>query len=148
MLFDFSNIKIDSPYNIGISVDSNAHPALRDYLTRRFQTFLNDTGLHQFFLKELLFTLIFTDVEFNKQVPDDNEESFINKHFYPKVFHDLRKLENGKLDFTKKYCFTLDKSLTLEKTSSGIQYGTLSLGNKPVLYYIWVDIQELIQILK
>ena len=140
MLFDFSNIKIDSPYNIGISVNGKAHPVLKDYLTKRFQAFLNDTGLNQIYLRELLFTKIFTDVEFNKQVPDENEESFINKHLYPKVFYEIKKLENGRLDFTNKYCFTLDKTLTQERTSSGIPYGTLNLGNKPVLYYIWVDI--------
>ena len=45
-------------------------------------------------------------------------------------------------------CFTLDKSLTPEKTILGNYYGFLNLGNNPVLHYIWVDVQTVINLIK
>jgi hypothetical protein len=148
MIFDFSNIRIESPFNIGLSIKAGQHFIVEDYLQKIFLQFCKDLNLSPTFLKDLPFENIFTDVEFNKQIPDDNQESFINKTFYPNLFKDIRKQENNRLDFYTKFCFTMDKSLTPEKTISGIYYGYLNLGNKPVLYYIWSDVQSIINLIK
>lgn len=148
MIFDFFHSRIESSFNIGLSVKAGQHAIVEGYLRKVFSQFCTDINLSPTFLQDLPFEDVFTDVEFNKHVPDKNEESFINKTFYPKLFKDIRKQENSRLDFHTKYCFTLDKSLTPEKTISGIHYGALNLGNKPVLYYIWSDVQAIINLIK
>jgi hypothetical protein len=105
-------------------------------------------NLNKDFLREIPFRSIFTDVEFAKIVPDENEESFINAHFYPKVFREIQKVEPNRLVFHVKYCFTLDSTLTPLQTKSGILYGQVLLGRKPVLYYLRLDLQELIRRVK
>lgn len=147
MLFDISG-GAQSPYNIGISTKNNTHQVLRGYLNEVFHRFTFDMQLNRDYLREIPFRLIFTDVEFSKMVPDENEESFINAHFYPKVFHEIQKVEPNKLIFHVKYCFTLDGTLTPFQTNSGIRYGQLLLGRSPVLYYIGIEIQELINCVK
>lgn len=156
MLFDFRN-HVDSPYNLGLFLKGGNNPAVEAFLQSRIAALCNDLGVKKFHLQQLPFESIFTDIEFNKQVPDENEESFINKQFYPKLFKELakRKVTNentGKefwtLNHRTKYCFTLDRSLTPETSTSGIPYGILNLGNKPVLYYVWVDVQKIIDLIK
>ena len=148
MIFSISKGQIDSPYNIGLSVTDRHNHIFINHFGLVFSQFCKDLNLPHIYFKELYFENIFTDIEFNKLIPDDNDESFINKNFYPKIFPDLHKHENNRLDFHTKYCFTLDKSLTPEQTLSGINFGSLVLGKKPVLYYIWSDIQEIIKLVK
>lgn len=148
MIFDFSHIRIDSSYNIGLSIKAAQHEIVGGYFRSLLLQFCNDLSLIPAYLHDLPFDNIFTDIEFNKHLPDENDESFINKTFYPKLFRDIRKQDNGRVDFHTKFCFTLDRSLTPDRTISGINYGSLNLGNKPVLYYIWSDVQEIINLLK
>jgi hypothetical protein len=148
MVFNFSTDIVDSPFNIGLSMKDDQCKIVIAYLKEKVSHLCNQLNLIPAYFKELPFENIFTDVEFNKRLPDENEESFINKTFYPLVFSDVKKYENGRIDFHTKFCFTLDKTLTPEKTTSGLEYGVLKLGNKPVLYYVWVDIQEVIVLLK
>lgn len=156
MIFDFTNLNIDSPFNIGLSMNGQNHKIVKDYFIKHFQTFCNDLHLNPTYFQEISFEFMFTDVEFNKHVPDENEESFINKTLYPKLFNDIKKMvfypskdrEQLAWDFHTKFCFTLDKSLAPMQTNTGISYGTLNLGNKPVLYYIWIDTQTIINLIK
>jgi hypothetical protein len=148
MVFNFPKDVVDSPFNIGLSLKANQHELVISFLGNRLSQFCNDLNLLPAYFREIPFENIFTDIEFNKRLPDENEESFINKTFYPVVFSDIKKYENGRIDFHTKFCFTLDKTLTPEKTISGLQYGFLKLGNKPVVYYILVNIQEVITLLK
>lgn len=148
MIFDFSHGRVESSYNIGLSIKAGQHEVVEEYFKNIFLQFCNDLNLIPIYLQDLPFENIFTDVEFNKHVPDENDESFINKTFYPKLFRDVRKHENGRVDYHTKFCFTLDKTLTPEKSISGIEYGSLNLWNKPVLYYIWSDVQAIINLIK
>jgi hypothetical protein len=148
MIFDFEHSKIESDFNIGLSIKGNRHELISAYTNRLFTSFCEDLNLSPSYMLELRFEQLFTDVEFNTLIPEGNDESFINSIFYPKIFSDLKKHEKGKLEFHTKFGFTLDQSLTPEKTTSGVLFGTLSLGNKPVLYYIYVDIKDIISTLK
>lgn len=147
MFFDIGN-NAQSPFNIGLGSKINTHENLRAYLNAIFNRFANDMQINRDYLREMPFRLVFTDVEFGQIVPDDSEESFINAHFYPKVFHEIHKIEPNRLVFHVKYCFTLDSSLTPFQTTSGIRYGQVLLGRKPVLYYLLVEVQELINHIK
>lgn len=148
MIFDFLHSRIESPFNIGLSTKSGVSAIIFKYLNNILQQLSKDLNLAPNFIREIQFEKIFTDIEFNKRLPDENEESFINKFFYPNVFNDIVNLEIGKSNFQTKICFTLDKTLTPVKSISGLAYGTLNLGGKPVLYYIWADIQEVINVIK
>lgn len=153
MLFDFAS-RVDSAFNIGLSIKGTSHAIVENYLKERMARFCQDLSISVY---PLPFEFMFTDVEFNKQIPDENEESFINKHFYQKLFRELKKKkvsdeakgrEFWTWDYRPKLCFTLDKSLTHASSSSGIEYGELNLGNQPVLYYVWVDVQKVIDLIK
>lgn len=153
MFFDF-NEPVDSAYNLGISIKGGPNILIETYLNELLSKF---TAAQNISTYTLSFDQIFTDKEFNKHIPDENDKSFINKHFYPKLFGDLKKnnvfdpVKNKDIlvfDYKVKVCFTLDKSLTPMRCSSGVIYGTLNLGYKPVLYYLWVDIQSIINQLK
>jgi len=148
MIFNFINHRIESSFNIGLSIKEDSHKIVEEYFRKIFIQFCQDLKLEIYFLCELPFEAIFTDVEFNKHIPDENEESFTNRTFYPKVFGDIKKQETGKIDFHTKFCFTMDKTLATSITISDIHYGSLNLGSKPVLFYLWVDVQEIIELLK
>jgi hypothetical protein len=156
MLFESEN-NIGSPYNIGLYINSAKTLIIKNYLYNRLILLLNDLGIAQDNFEELSFADIFTDKEFNNILPEENEESFINKHFYFKLYGDLKKKkvfdkfrnkEYWDLHFKHKYCFTIDSTLTPEISYSGVQYGTLNIGLSPILYYIFIDIQSIIEIIK
>ena len=139
---------VESSFNIGLTIEPNKQSIVKKYLFELLNLFCNELNLDLNLLRELPFEKCFTDVEFNKIIPDDKDESFINQYFYPKVFDGIKKLDVNQFDFFVKYCFTLDKALTPNTTSIGIDYGKLLLGNKPVLYYIFVDIQKVFEKIK
>lgn len=153
MLYDSSS-RIESAYNIGLFLKGDANINAELYIQSLLDKLNGDLGLS---LENLRFQQVFTDVEFNKHLPDENEESFINKHFYSKLFDGIKKKKvfddaKGKdvwiLDYKIKFCFTLDKTLAPYVSASGVCYGTMNLGAKPVLYYVWVDVQEVIKAIK
>ena len=156
MLFDHKN-SVESPFNFGLFVKGGMPIEVEKYLQNCISSLSQDIDIPVYHLQQLPFDYIFTDIEFNKQIPDENEESFINRHFYTKLFKELKKKKV--VDETKnksfltweyrcKYCFTFDRTLAPSISSSGIHYGTMNLGSKPVLYYIWVDTQAIINLIK
>jgi len=156
MLFDFKN-NVESRYNLGLFLKGGNSSVAEGYFQNSISVLCQDLGLAVFQLQELPFEYMFTDVEFNKKLPDENEESFINKHFYTKLFRELKKkkvLDEAKgkefwtWEYRPKFCFTLDRSLTPEASSSSVQYGSLNLGSMPVLYYVLVDLQAIINLIK
>ncbi len=148
MIFTNKNNDSISPFNVGLSLAQINSPPIDTYFKTKLSRFAQDLSLNSVFLEEILFQSIFTDVEFNKPIPDEKDLSFINKYFYPIVFNDIKKADNGRIEFKTKFAFTLDHSLTKQISASGIKYGELTLGKKPVLYYIFVDIQDILEILK
>ena len=148
MLFNFSNTIVESSFNIGLAIEPKNQIIAKKYLSELFNSFCISLNLNPTLLEEIPFEKNFTDVEFNKLISVDKTESFINQHFYPKLFNNIRKLEGNQFAFYVKYCFTLDKTLTPLETKNGNKYGSLKLGSKPVLYYIFVDVQEVINTIK
>lgn len=148
MLFENPKEKTISPYNIGLSLNQFDKGKISKFFNDVLVRFTSDLNTDISYLEELEFNLTFTDVEFNKAIPDDNDLSFINKYFYPIVFSEIKKTSTHKIDFKTRYTFTLDSSLTRYTSKSGIKYGELILGKKPVLFYIHIDIQKLIDLIK
>ncbi len=93
-----------------------------------------------------------TEIEFNTEVID---VSFIKSYIYKEIVSEISK-PNKKVEFKPKYVITFDYDLTnwqeknhypCEPTKS-IRYGVMQLGNAPILYYIYVDLQDLIKFIK
>jgi hypothetical protein len=156
MIYELGN-QIESYFNLGLCLKGGNNAVVEEYLQSRIITLCHDLGIANYQLQELPFENIFTDIEFNKIVPDENEQSFINKHFYRKLFRDLKKIKTTDeerrrdfwiLDFKPKYCFTLDRTLTPQISASNVNYGILKLGNKPIFYYILIDVNSIINLIK
>jgi hypothetical protein len=148
MIFSNSRSNANSPYNLGLSLTLVDNSKIEALFRTKLVRFAGDLKLNWNDLQEIQFESVFTDVEFDKQIPDENELSFINKYFYPVIFSEIKKTGNSNVDFKVRFAFTLDSSLTNSVTNSGISFGVLLLGNQPVLYYIHVDIQEIIAVVK
>lgn len=148
MLFKVTQRHIVSQYNIGLSTTHFDREQLNFYFNDLLTRFASDLSINPIYLEEIDFELMFTDVEFNDIVPDDVDLSFVNKYFYPIIFSDIKKNDIYKIDFKTKYAFTLDSSLVRYQSKSGVKYGEIVLGKKPVLYYIHTEIQPIIDILK
>ena len=117
MLFDSRN-NIESPFNLGLFIKGGSTAFIEKYFNDLLYQFSKELNILTY---RLSFEKMFTDIEFNKQIPDENEESFINKHFYSKLFGDLKKkwvpdtVKQKDIlvwDYKVNVCFTLDKILT------------------------------------
>lgn len=68
-------------------------------------------------------------------------------YFYEVIFDQIFKLDNGRIRNKIKFTFTYDIELTpIQK--GDCRYGVISLGNKPIFYYCYVDLQKAIQFIK
>lgn len=70
-----------------------------------------------------------------------------NSYFYQHIFTDTEKSSDGSISDTIKFAITFDRDLT-PLSVDNISYGTIKIANRPVLYYILFDLQELIRISK
>lgn len=84
-----------------------------------------------------------TDLDF-KQTGDDGRPAIRFDYIYRVVMKDARKVD-GKIDHAA-YTLTFDHELTPQKCeTTGIHYGSLNLAGQPVLYYIRLELSELIK---
>jgi len=102
-----------------------------------------------------------TEVEFNAT---DEAESFVKTYVYKEIVNSIAKV-GKKVEFKPRYVITFDTDLTNYKNDStlypyttifddynmentNIKYGVIRLGNAPILYYILIDLQKIIQFIK
>lgn len=83
-----------------------------------------------------------TDREFQ-----NTSAELANSYFYQHLFTDTEKLSDGSISDTIKFAITFDRDLT-PLSVDNISYGTIKIANRPVLYYILFDLQELIRVSK
>lgn len=120
------------------------------------QFFMNLGGIELY--EPLDMDKIKTEIDF------DNELNFVNNYLYTEIIESIKKEDGGGVHFTPKYVFTFDRELTPNSSTNiypfygvlkdfecepeKISYGCMRLGEAPVLYYIWVDMQMLIKFIK
>jgi hypothetical protein len=56
--------------------------------------------------------------------------------------YSLSKKANQDVEFKTRIAFTLDADLCPLSSESGISYGELRLGKASIIYFVWVDVQE------
>ena len=91
-----------------------------------------------------------TEIEFQ------NELNFVKTYIYKEVMNDLKKDENGKVGYKPRYLISFDQDLTNYRQSKQkypqsdkhIGYGIMRLGKVPILYFIYVELQDLIRFMK
>lgn len=101
-----------------------------------------------------LMNINFGDTEFI-EVPDTITElefkatstELANSYFYELIFNNPVKLDDGSIGETIKYCITFDRDLT-PYNKNDFNFGFIKIANRPVLYYILFDLQELIKVSK
>ena len=86
-----------------------------------------------------------TEIEFKKK---DTIESYVKSYVYKEVMNTISKNDDGTINFKPRYVVSFDQDLTDFKEERGIKYGELRLGDVPILYFIYIDLQELIRFIK
>lgn len=124
------------------------HP---DFLLRFNQEFLHPT-----FLKltsslgipsDNFEYLNINDLITEKEFEDISSLELAKPYFYEHLFEKIMKSENGRIRNKIKFTFTYDVSLTpILKENS--RYGVINLGNKPIFYYCYIELQEAINFIK
>lgn len=105
-----------------------------------------------------------TEIEFQQ------EDNYVQDYIYAELIKEIRKDDNGKIIFKPRYSVSFDWDLTLskrdwyspnqvnypynkifnvkDKIEKQIRYGTLRLGDVPILYVIFIDFQEVLRFIK
>lgn len=143
-----------NPFNIEQNFESNYVPvvALKPEVQAKVDTlFLLPKA-------ELLFSKLhipFASVEyigFDREVTEKEftklDIEMAKSYFYKNIFTNIKKDSSKRKVLNRvKFCYTFDKDLSpfyLE----GIKYGVITLGEKRIFYYIYIDLQELIRFIK
>jgi hypothetical protein len=107
-------------------------------ILKRF--FLSRGGLNNF--SELNPDKLRTEIEF------ENNENFVKTYIYKEIIDKISK-EGEEVKFKPKYVITFDRDLAnYAVDENNIKYGVIRLGNASILYYILIDLQELIRFIK
>jgi hypothetical protein len=87
-----------------------------------------------------------TDLITEKEFMNTSTE-LANSYFYELIFTNPKKLDDGSIDERVKFCITFDRDLT-PYSKDDFNFGFIKIANRPVLYYIYIDLQELIRVSK
>jgi hypothetical protein len=142
-----------SPFNPIISLN----PIVRKRVNENFIKpilelfFLDIGGIEQY--RELNPDKLKTEVEFSNL---EEQESFVKTYVYKELINEIAKNKNGEVVFHPKYLISFDSDLTEYEispkkypyTEENIRYGVIRMGNIPILYFIYIDLQELIRYIK
>ena len=86
-----------------------------------------------------------TEIEFLQK---DKNESYVKSYVYKELMNTISKNYDGTIQFKPRYVISFDQDLTDFKEKNGIKYGELRLGDKTILYFIYIDLQDLINFIK
>ncbi|WP_206044082.1 hypothetical protein [Geitlerinema sp. P-1104] len=88
-----------------------------------------------------------TEIEF---LDHSKDTSYVKSYLYQYVMTDISRSpgNDGRVDFKPRYVVTFDKDLTSLMDDHGYRYGELKLGKKTVLYFVYIDLQEVIKFIK
>lgn len=145
-----SSSSVISPFNPMVALD----PKIRNRVNSEFinpilESFFSDKGGIDKY-EELDSDLLKTEREFN------NELNFVKAYVYKELMKGIIKDANGQVMYKCRYLISFDADLTGYGASSRkypqcgnhIMYGVIRLGDIPILYYIYIDLQSLIRFIK
>jgi hypothetical protein len=102
---------------------------------------------------------LITEIEFVET------KNFVKTYIYKEIIDEISKNSNGEIDFKPKYVITFDRDLANFKKDetcypyrsifkdetqkeSSILFGVIRLGEAPILYYVYINLQQLIRFIK
>lgn len=91
--------------------------------------------------------LLYSQLDYNSSISVDDFNSIEVSYLYEYVTNLFWK-ENGFVKIHPRYLITIDKSGLLKCKETGIFYEKILLNKKPVLYFIFVSIDEILATLK
>ncbi len=142
-----------SPFNPIVSLNPKVRKRVNDeFIAPIIQQFFSDKGGINSFA-ELDPDKLKTDVEF---LDFTAQENFVKSYVYKELMNEISKGIDGKVNFKPRYLISFDTDLTeyevsnknYPNSSKRIKYGVIRLGEEPILYYIYVELQELINFIK
>lgn len=101
------------------------------------------TNIDANYLEYLAVEDLITEVEFGNAT----EMELVKPYIYDLLFDRIFKNEKGRVLNKMHFTFTYDVSLT-PISKEEIRYGVINIGNKPFFYYIYIDLQKVIQFVK
>lgn len=134
--------------------------AAEDYITREANNFFKILLKKAQEVKPLAYPLLITELDFKK---------IDMSYFYENIFYDLERKPDGKLEAKIKWGITFDVKCApieliyvssesrgfdpkiAEKNGKGRlqrRYGTIDINGKPVFYYIYFTLQEILDVIK
>lgn len=88
----------------------------------------------------------YSQIDNNIYISDLDFKNIKFSFFYEHIFKDIHKEENGRIICPIKYCITIDPLLCTKICSATkIRYDEICLGKTPVLYYIFIDIADIMK---
>lgn len=91
----------------------------------------------------------YEEIDSNSEISDKDFNSQRIDYFYEKIFYDIKKTKEGKIEFSVKYCITLDKTNCEKKCEeTKILYNEILLNTQPVFYFIYISIEEIFSFLR
>ena len=147
MLKHNSPSSIISSFNPVISLNSEVRTIVNEkfifpYLKSFFE---HRGGLTNY--EELDADHIQTEVEF---LDHSKDTSYVKYYLYRYVINNIFRSSgnDGTVNFKPRYVITFDQDLTSLIDDNGYRYGELKLGKEPVLYFVYIDLQEVIKFIK
>jgi hypothetical protein len=134
-----------SIFNPVVSLNSQVRKIVNeDFIYPILERFFKDRGGVDSY-EELDPDKIKTEIEFSQK---DTQESYVKSYVYKELMNVISKSDDGTINFKPRYVVSFDQELTDFKEKMGIKYGELRLGDVPILYFIYIDLQELIRFIK
>lgn len=142
-----NQIKHNSPGSVLSQFNpiASLKPKIRKAVNERFilpileEFFINKGGIDNH--SELDPDKLKTEIEFVKA------KNFVKTYIYKEIINEIGKKEE-KVVFKPKYVITFDEDLANYDEENNIKYGVIRLGQVPILYYILIDLQQLIKFIK
>lgn len=144
------NWEVLTPYTPGISIDERLIEAVnKEYIVPIITEFFQWKGIDNY--ESLDVDKLKTEIEF------EHELDFVKNYVYEELFKDIHKTTgNNKVQTSTKFIVTFDRDIARTKAlvnyppphNKPIQYGVIELGGHPILYYIWINFQQLIRFIK
>lgn len=142
-----NQIKHNSPSSVLSQYNpiASLKPSTRKKVNELFLTplltsfFSNKGGIEQY--EELDPDKLFTEIEFV------TIENFVKTYIYKEIVTEIKKVGDNVI-FKPKYVISYDYDLTDYEEENNIRFGAIRLGEAPILYYIYIDLQEMIRFIK
>lgn len=128
-----------SNYNpfLSFSIDSASH-INKYFIKPKIDIFFKENNIRSF-----------QELDYKKYISDLDFKRVDFSIFYENILNDIQRNSKGEVVVPVKYCITIDPFLCQQHClKTKIKYDIIFLGRNPVLYYIFIDIAEIMEFLR